>query len=158
VAARDDDAWALVCEDDCSFDADAGAGLDGAWPHVPEDAAGGRVGSLGARRCGPVQKRAVFTQMRFLGARRGERVQKRAAHTQGIAYLGFSDRGAREAVAGSGGRVFAPTYGFATHCYALKPAAARRLLAALPVAGPVDARAGAGSSPRRASRRGPVRP
>ena len=52
-----------------------------------------------------------------------------------LVYLGFSDRGDRTAVADG---VFAPAYGFATHCYAIRAPAARRFLGALPVAGPVD--------------------
>ena len=55
-----------------------------------------------------------------------------------VVYLGFSDRGARAYVDGSGESVFEPTYGFATHCYALRPSAAKRFLDALPVAGPLD--------------------
>ena len=54
-----------------------------------------------------------------------------------LVYLGFSDRGEREYVAGSE-EVFRPTYGFCTHCYAIRGAAARKFLDALPVAGPVD--------------------
>ena len=54
-----------------------------------------------------------------------------------LVYLGFSDRGEREYVAGSE-EVFRPTYGFCTHCYAIRKGAARRFLDALPVAGPVD--------------------
>jgi GR25 family glycosyltransferase involved in LPS biosynthesis len=54
-----------------------------------------------------------------------------------LVYLGFSDRGEREYVAGSE-EVFRPTYGFCTHCYAIRSGAARKFLDALPVAGPVD--------------------
>jgi len=55
-----------------------------------------------------------------------------------LVYLGFSDRGEREYVAGTGDQVFRPEYGFCTHCYAIRGAAAQRFLDALPVAGPVD--------------------
>ena len=55
-----------------------------------------------------------------------------------LVYLGFSDRGEREYVAGTGDQVFRPEYGFCTHCYAIRGAAARKFLDALPVAGPVD--------------------
>ena len=55
-----------------------------------------------------------------------------------LVYLGFSDRGDREYVAGTEDRVFRPSYGFCTHCYAIKGAAARKFLDALPVVGPVD--------------------
>ena len=55
-----------------------------------------------------------------------------------LVYLGFSDRGEREYVAGTGDQVFRPEYGFCTHCYAIRKGAARKFLDALPVAGPVD--------------------
>ena len=55
-----------------------------------------------------------------------------------LVYLGFSDRGEREYVAGTGDQVFRPEYGFCTHCYAIRGAAAQKFLDALPVAGPVD--------------------
>ena len=55
-----------------------------------------------------------------------------------LVYLGFSDRGDREYVEGTGERVFRSAYGFCTHCYAIRGAVAQRFLDALPVAGPVD--------------------
>lgn len=55
-----------------------------------------------------------------------------------LVYLGFSDRGERRYVDASKSEVFAPEYGFATHCYAVRPAAAATFLQHLPVAGPLD--------------------
>lgn len=90
----DDDAWLLVCEDDCRFDANFDRELRRVWPLIPQDAE--------------------------------------------LVYLGFSDRGDRAYDAGSEKRVFTPSYGFATHCYAIRASAAAKFLAELPVAGPVD--------------------
>ena len=54
-----------------------------------------------------------------------------------MVYLGFSDRGER-AYVDAEERVFRPSYGFQTHCYAIREPAATAFLEALPVAGPVD--------------------
>ena len=92
VAALDDAAWFLVCEDDCAFRDFFDGELRRAWPLLPPGA--------------------------------------------DLVYLGLSDRGER--TYDVAGRVFAPAYGFGTHCYAIRAPAARRLLEHLPVAGPVD--------------------
>ena len=113
--AVDTEGWLLITEDDCRFDKRWTPGSPAyLWRnHVPSDAE--------------------------------------------LVYLGFSDRGEREYVAGTGDQVFRPTYGFCvlpcrnswwrwrltranagTHCYAIRGAAARKFLDALPVAGPVD--------------------